>query len=119
VQITRPSKTLVDGLDRPDLCGGIPEMTKAITRYAREYEDWEQVTADARRLGNRTVFKRLGYLVELTEVESGEWLERWRTEISAGETLLDPRYGRQGAYHSGWNLRLNVSEEQLLEWRHH
>jgi predicted transcriptional regulator of viral defense system len=119
VQITTPSKTLVDGLDRPDLCGGIIELSKAICRYAQDGADWEQVTADAERLGNRTVFKRLGYLVELTETEVGEWLERWRAEISAGETLLDPRYGRQGEYHSGWNLRLNVSEEQLLEWRSH
>jgi predicted transcriptional regulator of viral defense system len=119
VQITRPSKTLVDGLDRPDLCGGIVGVTKGIYRYARDYGEWERVTADAQRLGNRTVFKRLGYLVELTEVQVGEWLERWRAEISAGETLLDPRYGRQGDYHSGWNLRLNVSEEALLEWRRH
>jgi len=119
VQITTPSKTLVDGLDRPDLCGGIVELSKAICRYAQDGADWEQVTADAERLGNRTVFKRLGYLVEVTETEVGEWLERWRAEISAGETLLDPRYGRRGDYHSGWNLRLNVSEEQLLEWRNH
>lgn len=119
VRITRPSKTLVDGLDRPDLCGGIVEVTKGIQRYAREYGDWERVTADAQLLGNRTVFKRLGYLAELAEVEVGEWLEDWRAEISAGETLLDPRYGRRGAYHSGWNLRLNVSDEQLIEWRRH
>ncbi len=119
VQITTPSKTLVDGLDRPDLCGGIVELTKAICRYARDGADWEQVTADARRLGSRTVFKRLGYLAEVAGLEVGEWLERWKAELSTGETLLDPRYGRQGDHHSGWNLRLNVSEEQLLEWRRH
>ncbi len=119
VQITTPSKTLVDGLDRPDLCGGIVELSKAVCRYASGRADWNQVTADAERLGNRTVFKRLGYLVEVTETEVGAWLARWRAEISTGETLLDPRYGHQGHYHSGWNLRLNVSEEQLLEWRRH
>jgi predicted transcriptional regulator of viral defense system len=119
VQITRPSKTLVDGLDRPDLCGGIVEVTKGIQRYARQYGDWDQVTTDAQRLSNRTVFKRLGYLVELMGVDVGDWVDRWRDQISAGETLLDPRYGRRGAYHSEWNLRLNVSEEQLLEWRRH
>jgi predicted transcriptional regulator of viral defense system len=46
-------------------------------------------------------------------------LERWRAEISAGETLLDPRYGDQGPYDSDWDLRLNVSEDRLLEWRNH
>jgi predicted transcriptional regulator of viral defense system len=117
VRFTTPSKTLVDGLDRPDLCGGIVELVKGVRRYAKDHANWEQVTADALRLGNRTVFKRLGYLVEVTRVEVGEWLERWRTEISAGETLLDPRYGDQGPYDSEWNLRLNVSVDQLLEWR--
>ena len=61
----------------------------------------------------------LGYLVEVLGLDVGEWIDRWRAEISPGETLLDPRYGRRGSYHSGWNLRLNVDEEQLLEWRRH
>jgi predicted transcriptional regulator of viral defense system len=119
VQITTPSKTLVDGLDRPDLCGGIAELAKGLKRYAGDNAKWAQLTADARRLGNRTVFKRLGYLAEVLGLEAGEWLDRWRAEISPGETLLDPRYGRRGPYHTGWNLRLNVDEEHLLEWQRH
>jgi predicted transcriptional regulator of viral defense system len=127
VRITTPSKTLVDGLDRPELCGGIIELAKGLKRYAGNGADpstssgqrWAQLTADAQRLGNRTVFKRLGYLVEVLGLEGGEWPDRWRAEISPGETLLDPRYGRRGSYHAGWNLRLNVDEEQLLEWQRH
>ena len=69
VRITRPSKTLVDGLDRPGLCGGIVEVTKAISRYASDHGKWDRVTADAERVGNRTVFKRLGYLIELMDVD--------------------------------------------------
>jgi predicted transcriptional regulator of viral defense system len=125
VRITTPSKTLVDGLDRPELCGGVVELAKGLERYSGDGANgtvaplWAQLTADAQRLGNRTVFKRLGYLVEVLRLEVGEWLDRWRAEISLGETLLDPRYGRRGTYHTGWNLRLNVDEEQLLEWRRH
>jgi predicted transcriptional regulator of viral defense system len=119
VKITTPSKTLVDGLDRPDLCGGIAELVKGLSRYASEGANWSQLTADARQLGNQTVFKRLGYLVEVLGLDVGEWVEHWRAEISAGETTLDPRYGRRGSYHGEWNLRLNVDEEQLLEWRGH
>lgn len=119
VRITTPSKTLVDGLDRPDLCGGIVELTRGLKRYAEDDADWAQLTADTQRLGNRTVYKRLGYLAELLGLEIGEWIDRWRAEISPGETSLDPRYGRRGPYHAGWNLRLNVDEEQLLEWRRH
>jgi len=119
VRITTPSKTLVDGLDHPDLCGGIVELAKGLERYAGDDASWAQLTADAQRLGNRTVFKRLGYLVEVLGLEVEGWLDRWRTEISPGETLLDPRYGRRGSYHFGWNLRLNMDEEQLFGWRRH
>lgn len=119
IQITRPSKTLVDGLDHPELSGGIVELAKGLSRYARAGADWAQLTVDARRLGNRTVFKRLGYLSEILELDVDEWAERWRTEMSPGETVLDPRYGRQGTYRTDWNLRVNVPEEQLVEWRRH
>jgi len=119
VHITTLTKTLVDGLDHLDLCGGIVELAKGLSRYAQDGADWAQLTADARRLGNRTVFKRLGYLAEVLGLDVGEWTVRWQTEMSPGETLLDPRYGRVGPYHAGWNLRLNVSEEHLVEWRRH
>jgi predicted transcriptional regulator of viral defense system len=119
VRITTPSKTLVDGLDHPDLCGGIVELAKGLERYAGDGASCAQLTSDAQRLGNRTVFKRLGYLVEVLGLEVGEWINRWRAEISPGETLLDPRYGRRGLYHAGWNLRLNVEEGRLFEWRRH
>jgi predicted transcriptional regulator of viral defense system len=119
VRITTLSKTLIDGLDRPDLCGGIVELSKGLSRYARGEADWGQLTADARQLGNHTVFKRLGYLAEVLGLDVGAWTDRWRAEISPGETTLDPRYGRRGPYHNGWNLRLNVDQEQLLEWRGH
>jgi predicted transcriptional regulator of viral defense system len=119
IQITRPPKTLVDGLDHPELSGGIVELAKGLSRYAQAGADWAQLTADAQRLGNRTVFKRLGYLSEMLDLDVGEWAKRWRTEMSLGETVLDPRYGRQGSYRTDWNLRVNVPEEQLLEWRRH
>lgn len=119
IQITAPSKTLVDGLDHPELCGGIVELAKGLSRYAQARADWAQLTADARRLGNRTVFKRLGYLCEVLELNTGEWAEQWQVEMSPGETVLDPRYGRQGPYRTDWNLRVNVPEESLLEWRRH
>jgi len=119
VRITTPSKTLVDGLDHPNLCGGIVELAKGLERYASDDPDWEQLSTDARRLNNRTVFKRLGYLTEVLGLEVSAWSDHWRAEISPGETLLDPRYGHRGAYYARWNLRLNVAKEQLLEWRRH
>lgn len=119
IQITTPSKTLVDGLDHPELCGGIVELAKGLGRYAQAGADWAQLTSDARALGNRTVFKRLGYLCEVLGLNVGDWAVRWQAEKSPGETVLDPRYGRQGPYRADWNLRVNIPEERLLEWRRH
>jgi len=120
VNITDPTKTIVDGLDHPEYCGGIVQMAKALWRYHRsEAVDLEKLTAYAERLSNRTVFKRLGYLAEVLELDVGDYLSRWREAISRGMSLLDPRYGKRGAYNTTWNLRLNVDKHQLTEWREH
>lgn len=120
VRITDPAKTIVDGLDHPEYCGGIVEMAKGLWRYRQgEGADVEQLTQYALRLGNRTVFKRLGYLAEVLGLDAGEQVERWREEISAGVGLLDPREGCQGPYNTRWNLRLNVDAHRLTEWQEH
>ena len=128
VQITDPSKTIVDGLDHPEYCGGIVEMAKGLWRYHRsEVVDpsielrtrLDRLTCYALRLGNRTVFKRLGYLAEVLGLDVGEYLTRWQGEVSAGMGLLDPRYGERGPYNTRWNLRLNVDPYRLTEWQEH
>jgi predicted transcriptional regulator of viral defense system len=120
VAITDPTKTIIDGLDHPDYCGGIAQMAKALWRYRQsEAADLEKMTAYAARLGNRTVFKRLGYLAEVLGLDVGNYPVHWREAISSGMSLLDPRYGKRGAYNTTWNLRLNVNEHQLTEWREH
>lgn len=120
VRITDPSKTIADGLDHPEYCGGITEMAKGLWRYCRsEVANLEELTAYATRLGNRTVFKRLGYLTEVLALDVGEYLTQWQGEISEGMSLLDPRQGERGPYSTRWNLRLNVDTYRLTEWREH
>lgn len=120
VRITDPSKTIADGLDHPEYCGGIAEMAKGLWRYCRsEAANLEELTAYATRLGNRTVFKRLGYLAEVLALDVGEYLTQWQGEISEGMSLLDPRQGERGPYSTRWNLRLNVDTYRLTEWREH
>jgi len=128
VVITDPVRTLIDALDRPEYCGGIVEAAKGVWRYCHIIQadnplslddSLEQLTGYARRLGNRAVFKRLGYLSELQNLPVGDYLERWRGKISTGMSLLDPQIGAQGEYNSRWGLRLNVSVNQLTEWMEH
>lgn len=128
VQITDPAKTIVDGLDHPEYCGGIMEMAKGLWRYCHSgaadpsielRTRLDRLTRYALRLGNRTVLKRLGYLAEVLVLDVGEYLSWWQDEISAGMSLLDPRQGEYGPYSTRWNLRLNVDTYRLTEWQEH
>ena len=135
---------VVDGLDHPEYCGGVTEAAKGLWRYLHGEQangsatpvlsdvlslskggaegltaGLERLTEYTGRLGNRTVFKRLGYLSEVLGLPVGEYLERWRGEISSGTSLLDPRAGQRGKYSTRWNLRLNVESGQLTEWLEH
>ncbi len=128
VIITDPARTLIDALDRPEYCGGIAEAAKGLWRYMRMLgtdtplslnASLEQLTQYATRLGNRTVFKRLGYLSELQNLPVDHYLERWHSEISMGMSDLDPQAGPHGDYNTRWRLRINVTPHSLLEWVGH
>jgi predicted transcriptional regulator of viral defense system len=124
VVITDPARTILDCLDRPDLCGGIIEAAKGMYGYVRRSDASPQrLTEYASRLGNQAVLKRLGYLASLfdlaMEFPGAGWsdvLNNWAAHLSAGFVRLDPRLPAEGPYDRRWRLRLNVSETRLTEW---
>jgi predicted transcriptional regulator of viral defense system len=90
------------------------------TRYALTDRTIQpaQLTDYATRLGNRAVFKRMGYLTECMEIPlTREILDDWQTRISAGYVLLEPSMGQKGVRNSRWQLWANVSAADLTEWR--
>lgn len=110
VQITDPTKTLVDILDDPRLGGGIRHVADVLVAYFEsEYHDEVLLIDYARRLGNRTVFKRLGYLLEVLDLAMPELVQECLRLRSAGITSLDPAVRRQGRLSKRWNLMINVS----------
>lgn len=114
--VTRREKTILDGLDRPDLTGGIYEVAKGL-REAREALHWDVVDQYLPRLGSGAVVKRLGYLVETMELEipnRSARLSRWLEMISAGISDLDPSSRREeGPIVTRWRIRVNVDEDAL------
>lgn len=124
VVITDPVRTVLDCLDRPDLCGGIVEAAKGLAGYARRADAQPARLAEyAARLGNQAVVKRLGYLAEQFDIPArfpdGGWsaaMTDWQRGLSAGFARLDPRLPAEGPYDRHWRLRLNVPPEQLLGW---
>jgi predicted transcriptional regulator of viral defense system len=124
VVITDPARTVVDCLDRPDLCGGIVEAAKGLAGYARRADAQPTRLAEyATRLGNQAIVKRLGYLAEQLDLPArfpdAGWsaaMADWQCGLSAGFARLDPRLPAVGPYDRAWRLRLNVPPDQLLDW---
>lgn len=114
--VTGREKTILDGLDRPDLTGGIHEVAKGL-REAQEELDWDLLEEHLDRLGSGAVVKRLGYLVEAMQLDVPDRstrLSRWREKISAGISDLDPSSRReQGRILTRWGIRVNVEEGSL------
>ena len=102
-------RTLVDCLDDPTLGGGLRHTTEALTAYGEgEAPNWRRLIEYGDRLGNRTVFKRLGYLGETLGLFDEELVEACQRRISAGTGRLDPTMPDTGPSMSRWGLRINA-----------
>lgn len=110
VAVSDPSRTIVDVLDDPRLGGGIRTVADVLGEYmASEHRNDELLIEYGVRLGNRAVFKRLGYLVERMGIEADELLAACREQRSAGLVSLDPSVKTRGRIVRRWGLRVNVS----------
>ena len=88
----------------------IADIIKAYT--AHERRDDSLLMKYANKLGNRTVFKRLGYLLEVMKLGDVTLIEACHQAISSGTSLLDPSAPRKGRFTRRWNLRINVVLEE-------
>ncbi len=109
VDVSDRERTLVDCLDDPSLGGGLRHTTEALATYNSEpSSDWQRVIDYGDRFGNRTVFKRLGYLAETFGLGDEALLSRCRERVSAGVGRLDPTRPAGGTTTSRWGLQLNT-----------
>jgi predicted transcriptional regulator of viral defense system len=69
VHITDKEKTLLDCLDKPQYCGGVIEVAKAL-KYGSE-QDKKKLVDYAQKLNNSDVIRRLGYLCDLFAIDIG------------------------------------------------
>lgn len=91
ISISDPSRTIVDLLDDPALGGGMRPVKDIFAEYLRsKYRDMQKLSEYASRLNNRTVFKRLGFLVEELLPNEKKILELCRKKMSKGNSQLDP-----------------------------
>ena len=105
--IADPARVVIDVLDDPRLGGGIRLGAEILEAYLTEHPV-ESLIDYGDRLGNHTVFKRLGYIAETARLDVDDLVARCATRISAGVSLLDPTGPAGGERVSVWGLRVNV-----------
>jgi predicted transcriptional regulator of viral defense system len=107
VRIADPARTLVDILESPRLAGGIRHAAEILAAYLDEHGA-ESLVEYGDRLANRTVFKRLGYLLEALGRDEPELIAACHNRVSAGVSLLEPGGPAEGPRVAAWGLRANV-----------
>lgn len=103
-----PARTVIDILDYPKLGGGIRHGAEILVAYLTDH-DPNLLVEYGDRLGNRAVFKRLGYLIEVLAPDRADLLKACRERVSAGISPLDPDGPAVGRRIPKWGLRVNVS----------
>lgn len=117
--VSSKEKTIVDGIMHPQYNGGIPEVTKAMWN-ARKEVNWKIVLEMAESTRINVVLRRLGYVLEILEIE---------TEISNlimkqikqyPYQFLDPTAIKNKIeYSNRYGLIINITKNELLGWRDH
>lgn len=111
ITISNPSRTLVDILNTPSLGGGIRNVGDILGSYfsTDTLQNVVELEDFIKRCPNRTVAKRLGYLLEVLSIPNcGAFIEVLRKLISSGLSRLDPDIKTNGTIIKRWNLRVNA-----------
>ncbi len=107
-------RTIIDCLDRPDLSGGISEIAKGIW-IKRNDIDFTKLLRYTKKIGRKSVAKRLGFLLENYKLGSSEIISELKKMVEARSySSLDPTLPKTGKYISSWKLRINIDPEELI-----
>ncbi len=105
INISDREKTVIDCLDKPQYCGGVIEVIKAL-RNGRKELDFKKLAEYANQIGNSGVIRRLGYICDLLEI---------RIKLTSPEVrnylLLDPTMPREQKKSAKWRLIINIDEK--------
>jgi len=110
IPVSSREQTIVDGLQYPELCGGLRHVAHIMGEYGRIKErDFRKLAAVVEGTGSGAVWKRLGYLSELLWPGEKTIIEDARRHLSAGNVRLDPTVAHRGKLLRRWGLLVNVS----------
>lgn len=104
INVSDPTRTLLDMLDNPALGGGLRPVVDVFNAYmASKNKDIEMLIKYAMRLGNGAVFKRLGVIATRFAPAEQGLIDSCRSRITKGNAKLDPSMPADKLI-TAWNL---------------
>ena len=117
VVLSTPTKTVIDCLDRPDLTGGVTELTRIVYGYSSN-ANIAELTKMAFRMESTALLQRLGFLSELVGWNLPDALRRrLRAAIAPSTRTVLGRVERQTGdigYVAAWGLLVHARTSDLL-----
>ena len=114
--IATREKTIIDCLDHPAYCGGIIELAKGMwtTQAKINFDDLINIME---KFNVNSVQRRLGYILEKLGLLKESEYKKLKKNFN-GFRWLDPSANKKIlCYDRNWGLKINISEESLLNWR--
>jgi predicted transcriptional regulator of viral defense system len=109
LKISDPIRTIVDILNDPYIGGGMRHIAVVVANYFEsELREDNKLVDYMRQIKNKTLYKRLGYLLETLELDAGNLLKVCKKNISKGYSVFDPSMPNKGKIVRRWNLKVNV-----------
>lgn len=106
ILVSDASKTIVDLLDDPRVAGGMRVVKDIFLEYSEsKFFDIELIIAYTKKMRNKTIFKRFGFLLETLNLSDLVKKYDLINEISKGYSIFDPTV-KNPAIITRWNLRI-------------
>ena len=99
-------KTFIDCLFKPDYAGGIVEIARALY-LSKDKIKFDELLVYAERFNSQAVIKRLGFLLELLNIET-RIIEKLQDIKTASYVVLDTELPKEGKLLSRWSIQQNV-----------
>jgi predicted transcriptional regulator of viral defense system len=116
--ISSREKTVIDCLLYPKYCGGLDEVIKGVWNAKKEL-DFAKLLEFSRRLGVNVVTRRLGYILELLEMER-KTCSKIASSKFRGFMWLDPLGPKKVLeYSKKYGLMINRTKDELTSWMRH
>lgn len=113
VYISDLERTILDGLERPELCGGIKEVIRGIWAVSNKV-DGRKLLRYAKKYDTISAVKRLGFILETFNFDFVS-LDKIANivENKNDYVMLDPNLSKFGKHLKRWRIQINIDIDEL------